>query len=293
MDKQEGKDNRRFFSRNGHIMPVEQAVISLFDINYAYGYGVYETLRIKQGVIFFITEHCQRLLNSARHIGLEHAYTAQAIETNIRQLVAANQLTSANVKVMLIGDSTAHTDPQCTLYILPMNPLYPRRDLYKHGATAIIAHGERRYPQAKTLDMLLSAVAYRQARAAKAYDALLVNRHEEVVEGTRSSLFVTDGHAIYTPPSAETLSGVTQSIILKIISTLGIECHEQALPLSLFDRWEGIFLTSTSAKVMPITTVDDIHFDIPPIVRALSTEYTAYLNEYLTRHTDERINGME
>src|SRR3990167_8822085 len=64
----------KYFSRNGKILPIEDATIPLSNIEYQYGFGVYESIRIANGTPLFLNEHLERLENSAKIIGLEHSF---------------------------------------------------------------------------------------------------------------------------------------------------------------------------------------------------------------------------
>ncbi len=146
--------------------------MSVANIEYAYGFGVYETLRVVGGKPRFLADHLARLEKSAQIIGLEHAITLGELQLWIQQLLQAESIDVCNLKILLIGGRTA-ADAQ--LYILPLAPLFPDRKLYRDGVATITQHFERPWPQAKTLSMLGSYLAYRQARRANCYDALLIS----------------------------------------------------------------------------------------------------------------------
>lgn len=274
----------QYFSQDGETKPIAEATVSLFDINYAYSYGVYETLKLRKGVIFFTADHCQRLMQSATILGIEHPYSQRSVAHWIKQLVAKNSVSNANIKVMLIGDSRGGERADTHLYILLLNPLFPPRKLYSAGAHTITVRGERHYPQAKSLDMLLSALSYKQAKDAHAYDALMINRHGCVTEGTRTNLFVTDGARIFTPPHTQTLFGVTKKSVIDTATKNKISIVERDLSFSEFDRWKGIFLTSTSSKIVPVTTVHAVAYEIPAIIKRLMRLYDQFLDGYLQQH---------
>lgn len=247
-----------YFAKNGEILPISQAVVPLGDIHYAYGFGVYETIRVSGGTPRYLDEHCRRLMDSAAIIGLEHGFDASAVARAAKDLIAKNQVDTCNLKVLLLGGATAEA---ASLNILCLNPRYPDRKLYKEGAHAISVKLERPYPHAKTLNMLPSYLAHRQAQAAGAYDALLVNRHGHVTEGTASNFFALQGQTIFTPPESEILSGVTRHHVLQVALQNGFIVQEKDLPLAQLQHYDNLFLTSTSAKIMPIRSVDDQQWD--------------------------------
>src|SRR4051794_18431465 len=146
----------QYFSHNGEILPIEQAVVPLSNVEYSYGFGVYESIRLANGKLLFVKDHCQRLLNSARIIDLEHQFQPEIIENYIKELIDKNRAETCNIKLLLIGGRTAET---AELYILCLNPLFPDSALYKRGVECVTYHYERDFPNAKTLNMLPSYLA--------------------------------------------------------------------------------------------------------------------------------------
>ncbi|QQS19454.1 aminotransferase class IV [Candidatus Saccharibacteria bacterium] len=243
----------QFFSHNGAVLPLEKAVVPLASIEYSYGFGVYETIRVSDGKPRFIKDHCQRLQTSADTIGLEHNYKPSQIEAFVTDIVKANEVETCNVKVLLIG-SKAATDAD--IYILCLAPYFVDRKLYKTGCHCTTYEYERMYPHAKTLNMLPSYLAYRDAVRAEAHDALLINRRGEITEGTRSNFFVMRDTTIFSPPESDILLGVTRDHVLKLARAQGFDIVHQPIPLDSLASYDTAFLTSTSAKILPIHSVD-------------------------------------
>ncbi len=269
----------KWASIDGELVPAESAAVPIDDINFAYGFGVYETLKVRRGVVYFPELHEERLFASAGIISLEHPWRPGTVLAAVESLVRENGIADCNIKILLIGASTA----PARLYIMALNPLYPKRSDVKSGGVAVTFEGERLYPRAKSLSMLVSSIAFRRAQAAGAYDALLVNRHGEITEGTRTNLFVTDGTRVFTPPADQVLEGVTKLTVAKAIEGLGLSLEERSIPLESLTRWQGLFLTSTSTKVMALRRVDELTFDVPPVIEDIRRGYDAYLDEYARR----------
>src|SRR3989344_2916463 len=81
----------KYFSHNGEILPIEQAVVPLSNIEYAYGFGVYESIRVANGVQYFVEDHIGRLMESARIIKLEHPFSPDLIRQSIVELLGKNE----------------------------------------------------------------------------------------------------------------------------------------------------------------------------------------------------------
>lgn len=272
----------KYFSKNGEILPIEDAALPLSNIEYQYGFGVYETIRVTNTVPFFLEEHLARLEGSARIIGLEHPFTRDAIESSILELIQKNQVDTCNVKLLLIGGKTRD---EANLYILCLAPFFPDKKLYKEGVACITYEYERAFPHAKTLNMLQSYLAYRKAREAGAYDALLLNRNGYVTEGTRTNFFAITGKTLYTPPEKEILLGVTRKAVLQVAREQAFSVEERELPLHDLPTYDGLFLTSTSSKILPIKTIDgkeEPRFEALPHLMAAFDSFLSSSNGKLT-----------
>ena len=57
---------------DGEWFPKSRASISVFDHGMLYGDGVFEGIRVYNGVIFQFKEHLDRLYSSAKSIKLQH-----------------------------------------------------------------------------------------------------------------------------------------------------------------------------------------------------------------------------
>lgn len=273
-----------YFLRNGELLPVAQATVPLDDVNYAYGYGVYETLKIRDRILYFPEAHEDRLFHSAAVIGLDHPFRSGEIVRGIRDLAAANRIPDATVKVLLTGGAPAEgaAGARCDAMLLPA--ITPDPGLYEEGATAITFDGERHYPASKSLSMTMSTVAFRQAQRLGAYDAVLVNRDGFMTEGTRTNLFAVLDGAVVTPPREQCLDGVTRESLLEVVRELGLPLREEPLPRSLVEsgspRLEGLLLSSTSTKLLPLRELDGWALPLPERYPVMARAYDDYLTRY-------------
>ena len=239
---------------------MQDAVVSLNNIAYAYGYGVYETIRVNKGIPYFLDHHADRLLRSAEVIGLGHRFIKSGIMNAVRSLLAFIEGDTYNLKVLLIGGDTV---ADSTLYIVPLAPFFPERKVHKEGVSLITTQYERMFPDAKTLNMLGSYLAYKKAKSSGCYDALLINRSREITEGTRTNFFCIKGMTLYSPPRNEILGGIMRKTVLHVALKNGFTLEEKKIPLTSVSEYDGCFLTSTSSQIMPISTIDSQAVQIP------------------------------
>ena len=150
-----------YFSKNGELLSISEATVSVQDLHFQYGFGVYESLRVRNSIVYFVDMHVDRLIESARLIGLEHPHSKEQVINFINEVSSKNNLESSNIKMLLIGGKTAD---ESNLFIFPVQPLYPDRKLYRDGATVQTVNYQRFMPNAKTLNMLPSYLFFTKAR---------------------------------------------------------------------------------------------------------------------------------
>jgi branched-subunit amino acid aminotransferase/4-amino-4-deoxychorismate lyase len=247
-----------YFSKNSELRPIAEAVIPLGNIEYQYGFGVYESLRVVNGIVYFLDEHAERLMESARIIGLMHSFTLEDVGRAVTELAEKTGAGTYNLKILLIGGA----EPQ--LIILPLNPHFPDKKLYRDGVHTVTYEYERAFPHAKSLNMLQSYLAYKKAKEVGAYDALLIDREGHITEGTRTNFFCMKGNTLYSPPEEKILPGVTRKIVLKVAKEHGFEVAEKNIRPQDLSEYEAAFLTSTSSGIMPIASVEEFKFGSQP-----------------------------
>lgn len=267
----------KYFSQNGKILPIEQAVIPISNIEYAYGFGVYENIRISNGIVFFLKDHIKRLIESAKIIEITHLFDTAFIENSVFDLVRNTGSKTYNLKILLIGSSTKE---KASLYIFCLNPLFPDKKLYREGAEFVTYDHKRSFPHAKTLNMLQSYLAYSKARKSGAYDALLINHNGFILEGTRTNFFCIKEKTIFTPPESDILPGVMRKAVLKVASKNDFKIIETNIKLEDIKSYDGAFVTSSSSKIIPIKSINDVILNYPETLKELMT----LLNDFLQKN---------
>ncbi len=270
-----------FFSKNGSVLPMTDAVIPVSNIEYAYGFGVYETIRVVHGKPVFLPEHLKRLMTSAAAIELKHALNEVMIGEWMTALLTKISADTCNLKILLIGAKTAE---EALLFILPLTPKFPDKKLFRDGVAVITTEYERLLPNAKTLNMLPSYLFYKKAKEAGCHDALLIDRSGNITEGTGTNLLAMKNRTIISPPKEAILEGVMRSNVLKIAKKNGYDIQEEPIPLSNISKYDGFFLTSTSNKILPIHRIDNTVIKIPDTLKELMKHFDAYLETEYARY---------
>lgn len=259
---------------------MSDAVMPLSNIEYAYGFGVYETIRVVKGTPLFLRQHLSRLMVSAQVIGLQHSLNEVLIASWTTELLTHLKTDALNLKILLIG---AREPDNVQLFIIPLAPLFPDKRLYHCGASVMSVQHERFLPHAKTLNMLPSYLAYSKAKAAGCADAIFVNESGWITEGTRTNFFALRGRTLVSPPKHEILEGVTLLNVVRVALQNGYDIAYEDIALAKISEFDGAFLTSTSSKIMPLSKIDAKTMAIPDALCELIKHFDVFLDNEIPK----------
>lgn len=279
---------------NNKLVPEKKAMVSVYDHGFLYGDGIYETLRVYDGVAFKLAEHIDRLLISASMIGLGVPKSPAEITDAVYKTLSANKHKDAVVRITLSrGPGPLGLDPALcpkpTFVIMThaFKP-YPRRYLQK-GLSIAIVNTKRNYskalnPQIKSLNFLNNILAKIEAKKMDVQEAIMLNYRGYIAEGTVSNIFFVRDNTLCTPSrKVGILGGITRSIILALARNSGIRLKEgQFKPADLYEAQE-VFISNTTMEVMPVREVNGrIIDDIPgQITKKLRQDYGRTVREYI------------
>ncbi|AOY78280.1 aminotransferase class IV [Clostridium formicaceticum] len=268
--------HKDYFLINGKIAPAEA-----FDPHeITKTTSVYEVIRIIHGIPLFLEEHLERLNQSFHLLGFDFSIDKKSITQQIHQLVEINKCYHYNLK--LIVNNLKEAYPNIFLFFIESN--YPSHQQYEKGIAAILYQGERENPNAKVILKSFRQQVQEALKAADAYEAILVDQHQQITEGSRSNIFLVKEDILYTAPAAKVLKGVTRNRIIDLCKSLKFSVVETPISLTFLREADGLFMTGTSPKVLPITSVDGKPYDsirnatIYKVQRAYDAAIENYIN---------------
>jgi branched-chain amino acid aminotransferase len=245
---------------NGELLPIEQARISPLDHGPLVGDGVFETLRVYDGIPFAWRRHIARLRASAAGLGLSVPGGA-VLRAAADAVIAANGHAQARLRITITGGPAppgssrdGSAGPTVFLLSFPMGDARATTDVVvvpwtrnEGGAVAGL----------KTISYAENVRALAYAEARDAGEAVFANTRGELCEATGSNVFVVSGGVVATPPAASgCLLGVTRALVLELCASLGIPAEEKPLDLAVLGAADEAFLSSTTREVQPIERVD-------------------------------------
>jgi branched-chain amino acid aminotransferase len=268
---------------DGVLVSPGEAKVSVLDRGFLYGDSVYEVIRTYGGAPFELPAHLARLARSAERIALAPKWDAARTAAEVaRTLEAARARGGApddpaaapwnrgewySRIVMTRGageiglDPALAVDPVAVVIVQPLHA--PPARAYVEGVGAAIVGVRRASPEAvdpsaKTGAHLSHVLAVKEARAAGAHEALLLDERGLVTEGSSSNVFAVRGGRLATPPvAAGILEGVTRGVVLRLARAEGVPVDEVTLRPDEILGADEVFITSTMREILPVVRLGD------------------------------------
>jgi D-alanine transaminase len=255
-------EGMEFALLNGTIIKRSEAKVDVEDRGYQFGDGVYEVIRIYNGKMFTLAEHLNRFVRSAESIGISLPYTNRQLMDQLEELRTKNNLETGNIYMQVTRGTaprnhvfpTGNVPPTLTAYTIKgVRPL----ESLKTGVKAILTEDIRWLRcDIKSLNLLGNLLAKQKASEQGCYEAIQ-HRGQDVTEGSSSNIFIVKNGTVITHESDNLiLKGITKDVILEICIKNNIPVQERTLSLAELDAAEEVFLSSTTAEVMPVIEIN-------------------------------------
>jgi branched-chain amino acid aminotransferase len=278
------------------VVPLAEANLSIASSAVLYGLSVYTVFPVFVGEgnalhIFRLKEHAQRLLNSARIIGIDAAgWDANALLAAVRETVAANEVTgdvfaraTIHVSELLPGVRSRGLETSLSLFLYEAAPILP-----KDGAR-LKTSVWRRVPdyaipsRAKVNGAYVNSVLARQDAIDSGYDdCVFLDVTGHVCELSAANLFlVRDGVLITPSSSTDILEGISRKTLITLAEDMGLKVEERTIDLTELYIVDEAFACGTSAYLTPVLEIDKriINGGKPgPVTESLRTKYQDLLH---------------
>lgn len=249
---------------NGELLPDGEACISPADRGLLLGDGLFETMRVYQGVIFRADAHLERFLAGAEFLGIRVPFGEGDLLRALSRTLEANGLAQRDASLRLT--LTRGTGPRGLVPSPNAQPTLlvtasPLRAITHPPATAIIASVRRNehspLANLKTLNFLDNVLARREAVEAGADEALLLNTSGNLAEASAANLFAVFDGVLHTPPLGDgVLPGITRAVVLELARGLDIPVVEASLSPKQFFTTQEAFLTNSLIEIQPLAMVN-------------------------------------
>ncbi len=264
--------------KNGEFIDWDDARIHVMAHVVNYGSSVFEGIRcyetIEGPAIFRLTEHMQRLVNSAKIYRMDSAFSRNDFCDAAVELVSNSGLDSCYLRPLIFRGLDPEK-PAFGVYGLN-NPIesyiaawqwgkYLGEEALESGIDVCVSSWTRITSNSMPA-MAKAGANYMNSQLIK-MEAILGGFSEGIAlddrgyvsEGSGENIFLVNGGKLITPPlGASILPGITRDSVIQIAREMSIEVIETSIQRSALYLADEVFFTGTAAEITPIRSVDRI-----------------------------------
>jgi branched-chain amino acid aminotransferase len=258
---------------NGEFVAWEDAKVHVLTHGLHYGTGVFEGIRCYDSeigpAVFRHQEHYQRLARSAELYYMPMPYDTEALRSATLELIGRTGLRSCYIRPLAyrgygqMGLNPLDAPVDVTIAVWEWGAYLGEEGKTK-GIRAKVSSWRRispasLIPSAKASGQYLNSVLAKIESVKAGYEeAILLDDHDHVCEGSGENIFVVwDGRIITPPAAASILDGITRKSAIQIARDLGIEVIERDIARAELYLGDEVFMTGTAAELVPVREIDD------------------------------------
>lgn len=274
---------------NEKLVDEQDANVPYNDRGYVFGDGIYEYIRVYDNNVFTAKEHFERLLRSAKEIGLELKYNVDELTELVQELLSTNGIVNGGVYIQVTRGAAprdhAFPTPSVEANIMAFTKSYDRPyKLLEEGINAITTEDIRWLRcDIKSLNLLGNVLAKEYATKYNAQEAIQ-HRGDIVTEGSSSNVYAIKNGEMYTHPvNNYILNGITRMVIKSVAEEKDIPFNEEVFTLDFLKNADEIIVSSTSIEVMPVVKLNGENVgngEVGSITKSLQEGFNRYIDTH-------------
>ncbi len=250
---------------NGALKKRSEALVSVYDAGFMLGDGVWEGLRLYDGVWAFLDEHLDRLFEAAKAIDLDIGMDRAALAEAVSETQEANGMTSdAHARLMVTRGVKSRPFQHPSLstsgptVVIIMEHSVPRLQRPIRLATVPHIRGlpmsqDPKLNSHSKLNCILACVA---AEKAGADEALMLDVHGFVNTTNACNFFIVRGGEVWTSTGDYCMNGITRKKVIDLCRGNSIPVFEKNFSLVECYGADEAFLTGTFGAQTPVSEID-------------------------------------
>ena len=289
---------------NGTLVDWKDANIHIASHVIHYGSGVFEGARCyatpKGSACFRLEPHMRRLMESAKIYRMEYSLDLQGWMNAVLDVIRVNEMKACYIRPLLYrGYETLGVNPlgnpvDAAIMVWDWGA-YLGAGALEEGVDVKISSWTRMAPNTlpamakSTANYANSALIKMEAVADGYSEAIALDVHGNLSEGSGQNLFIVRDGQIYTPPlGSSILGGITRDSVITLAREAGYTVTECVLPRESLYTADEVFFVGTAAEITPVRSVDKIKVGSGKpgsVSKALQTAFFKVINgEVPDRH---------
>jgi branched-chain amino acid aminotransferase len=239
---------------DGEFVDWRETKVHLLTHSLHYGSAVFEGDRAYGGEIFRLTDHSQRLINSAK-------YLRPVAWRGSEMMGVASKNNQIHLAVACWSWGNYFTDKMKGIRMCISDWKRPAPDTIPCKSKAAGLY-------------MICTLSKDAANAAGFDDALMFDFKGRVAECTGAHIFFVRDGELHTPTNDCLLEGITHDSILKLAAKRGIKVHKRDIYPSEMPYFTECFVVGTAAEVTPVREIDGIHYEVGEVCHAIESDYS-------------------
>ncbi len=269
---------------DGKLIPFRDAKLHVLSHGLHYASCVFEGERAYGGEVFHLTEHSQRLIDSAKLMDFTLPYSVEEIDRATRETIAANKMPDCYVRPVawrgseMMGVAAQQNKIHVAIAVWEW-PSYFSPEAKMKGLRLQISDWRRPAPntaptKAKAAGLYMICTLSKHKAERDGYqDALMLDWRGQVAEATGANVFFAKDGKLHTPTPDCFLDGITRRAVIAMAKGRGIEVIERAIQPEEMAGFDECFLTGTAAEVTPVSEIGPYKFTPGKICQTLLAEF--------------------
>lgn len=283
-------DPRPFDNRDGTIwfdgemLSWRDAKVHVLTHGLHYGSAVFEGERAYGGRVFKLTEHSQRLVQSAAILGFDLPYSVEELDKATQEVVRANSIVDGYVRPIAWRGSEQMSigAPNGRIHVAIATwewPLVFDPERLSRGIRLCIAKWARPDPKtaptaSKAAGLYMICTNAKHEALKQGYDdALMFDYRGYIAEATGANIFLVIDGALHTPIADCFLDGITRRTIIDLAKHLGMNVVERHISPDELSLASEVFLTGTAVELTPVGEIAGHIYKPGHITEALMEAY--------------------
>jgi D-alanine transaminase len=258
---------------DGELTDKDQKNLRIENRGFTFADGLFEVIRIVEGIPLFLEDHHKRMKESADFFKIPFPYTADDCYQQSVDLIEKNQLYDGELYWELTRGDDEYREHRFrkehngtfAILTIPLRHINPEN--WKKGVSLTVYPDLRhQLCEHKTINLLANCLAKNFAYDQKGYDSMMFRVDEKkrkyITEGGSSTYFLVKDGIIATPEIDNILPGITRKKVLALCKEAQIPVVQRRVFLDEIQHAEEIFLASTVSKVMPVNKIGEKSFPV-------------------------------
>jgi len=247
---------------NAEIRDASEHLLMAGQVGLLSGWGVFSTLRVKDGVLFAWERHWARMQRDARLLNVTMPADGAELERSLMQLIETNGRLNCTLRLVVVrngGGMWAGPLPEGR----SSDVIALTADSKEWGESVRLAvqpHGRfaaGEFAAAKILSWGANLVWAERAQQQGFDEVILLNEHGRVAECTSANIFAVSGNDVFTPPVSDgCLPGITREVLLQELQVPGVRITERGLSIADLEAADEVCITSTTRDLLPVREIE-------------------------------------